>query len=138
MSNISQAASAVSRPGRYDADNPGSHPPIQLYFHGPYPLCSSTADTLADCPHRVESGVCLWAVPHLTDQCRVTYVGASAISFYHRMEEHPIQTLGGNYRVINMFLASKALLDRITDRAHIIETGTESFRFRRTMERRKK
>jgi len=32
----------------------------------------------------------------------------------------------------------KALLDRITDRAHMIETGTESFRFRRTMERRKK
>src|SRR5213594_365312 len=32
----------------------------------------------------------------------------------------------------------KSLLDRITDRAHIIETGTESFRFRRTMERRKK
>lgn len=32
----------------------------------------------------------------------------------------------------------KALLDRVTDRAHIIETGSESFRFRRTMERRKK
>jgi DNA replication protein DnaC len=32
----------------------------------------------------------------------------------------------------------KALLDRITDRAHIIETGTESFRFRRTMEKRQK
>ena len=32
----------------------------------------------------------------------------------------------------------KALLDRITDRAHIIETGSESFRFRRTMEGRKK
>src|SRR5689334_10551901 len=32
----------------------------------------------------------------------------------------------------------KAMLDRITDRAHIIETGTESFRFRRTVERRKK
>lgn len=32
----------------------------------------------------------------------------------------------------------KALLDRITDRAHIIETGAESFRFRRTMERKKK
>jgi len=31
----------------------------------------------------------------------------------------------------------KALLDRITDRAHIIETGTESFRFRRTIEKRK-
>jgi IstB-like ATP binding protein len=28
----------------------------------------------------------------------------------------------------------KALLDRITDRAHIIETGIDSYRFRRTME----
>jgi DNA replication protein DnaC len=32
----------------------------------------------------------------------------------------------------------KALLDRITDRAHIIDTGKESFRFKRTMERKKK
>jgi DNA replication protein DnaC len=32
----------------------------------------------------------------------------------------------------------KALLDRITDRAHIIETGTESYRFRRTVEKRKR
>jgi hypothetical protein len=32
----------------------------------------------------------------------------------------------------------KALLDCITDRAPIIETGTGSFRFRRTMEKRKK
>jgi DNA replication protein DnaC len=30
----------------------------------------------------------------------------------------------------------KALLDRLTDRAHIIETGSGSFRFRRTLERR--
>ena len=29
----------------------------------------------------------------------------------------------------------KALLDRITDRAHIIETGTESYRFRRTVKK---
>jgi DNA replication protein DnaC len=32
----------------------------------------------------------------------------------------------------------KALLDRVTDRAHIIETGAESYRFRRTVEKRKK
>ena len=32
----------------------------------------------------------------------------------------------------------KALLDRITDRAHILETGTESYRFRRTLEHRRK
>src|SRR5664280_3527507 len=32
----------------------------------------------------------------------------------------------------------KALLDRVTDRAHIIETATESYRFRRTVEGREK
>lgn len=32
----------------------------------------------------------------------------------------------------------KALLDRVTDRAHIIETGTESYRFRRTLEGRQR
>jgi DNA replication protein DnaC len=32
----------------------------------------------------------------------------------------------------------KALLDRVTDRAHIIETGAESFRFRRTLEARRR
>ena len=31
----------------------------------------------------------------------------------------------------------KARLDRITDRAQILETGTESYRFRRTVETRK-
>jgi len=32
----------------------------------------------------------------------------------------------------------KALLDRITDRAHIIETGTESYRFKRTVAAKKR
>jgi len=32
----------------------------------------------------------------------------------------------------------KALLDRITDRAHIIETGSESYRFRRTLDQRQR
>ena len=32
----------------------------------------------------------------------------------------------------------KALIDRITDRAHIIETGTESYRFRRTLDRKRR
>jgi DNA replication protein DnaC len=32
----------------------------------------------------------------------------------------------------------KAMVDRVTDRAHIIETGKESYRFRRTLENRKR
>jgi DNA replication protein DnaC len=32
----------------------------------------------------------------------------------------------------------KALLDRVTDGAHILETGSESYRFRRTLNKRKK
>ena len=31
----------------------------------------------------------------------------------------------------------KAMLDRLTDQAHIIETGTESYRFRRTLNKKK-
>ena len=31
----------------------------------------------------------------------------------------------------------KAMVDRLTDRAHIIETGTESYRFRRTLAKNK-
>ena len=32
----------------------------------------------------------------------------------------------------------KAMLDRLTDQAHIIETGSESYRFRRTLDKRRK
>jgi DNA replication protein DnaC len=39
-------------------------------------------------------------------------------------------------RVFTNARLCKALLDRLTDRAHIIETGSESFRFRRTLEGR--
>jgi hypothetical protein len=31
----------------------------------------------------------------------------------------------------------KAMLDRLTDQAHIIETGAESYRFRRTLDKKK-
>jgi hypothetical protein len=40
--------------------------------------------------------------------------------------------------VISFMLLCKALLDRITDRAHILETGKESYRFRRTLDQQKK
>jgi DNA replication protein DnaC len=41
-------------------------------------------------------------------------------------------------QVISNAQLCKALIDRITDRAHIMETGTESYRFRRTTEKQKK
>ena len=32
----------------------------------------------------------------------------------------------------------KAVLDRLTDQAHIIETGSESYRFRRTLQKKRR
>ena len=32
----------------------------------------------------------------------------------------------------------KAMVDRLTDRAHIIDTGDESYRFRRSLEKKQK
>ena len=40
--------------------------------------------------------------------------------------------------VISNARLCKALLDRVTDRAHILETGTESYRFGRTAEKHKR
>jgi hypothetical protein len=51
--------------------------------------------------------------------------------------DHELAVFGVDAGVSNPRLC-KALLDRITDRAHIIETGTDSYRFRRTLEVRKK
>jgi DNA replication protein DnaC len=42
------------------------------------------------------------------------------------------------WKVIPSARLCKALLDRITDRAHVLETGAESYRFRRTAEKQKK
>ena len=47
-----------------------------------------------------------------------------------------LYTVRSTHRLVKRL--SKALLDRITDRAHILETGTESYRFRRTAENIKK
>jgi len=51
----------------------------------------------------------------------------------------PLAEVGSEFlfQVIPNARLYKALLDRITKRAHIIETGSEFYRFRRTAERRK-
>jgi hypothetical protein len=55
-------------------------------------------------------------------------------------ELYTVPTAGGSFsewptKIPNARLC-KAMLDRLTDRAHIIETGIESYRFRRTMARK--
>jgi len=51
---------------------------------------------------------------------------------------HDFLTSQGPQQVIRNARLCKALLDRITDPAHIIETGSESYRFRRTLEHRQR
>ena len=84
-------------------------PPVHLHFHGPYPLCAETADVLAECPHRDASGIYLWTLRQHTGRYRVTYVGETTTSFYRRMKEHVIQTLGGNYRITDPDQAARGV-----------------------------
>jgi hypothetical protein len=72
-----------------------------IHFHGPYPLCSAERDVLAGCPHARVAGVYLWAVPTSEHGLVVDYVGETSTSFYGRTKEHVIQTLGGNYLVLD-------------------------------------
>jgi hypothetical protein len=59
---------------------------------------------------------------------------ASAIARHTR---EPIDRPLRKPTVVSSARLCKALLDRVTDRAHIIERGTESHRFRCTMEKTK-
>jgi hypothetical protein len=71
---------------------------LTVHFDGPYPAYSETADVLADCRHRKAGGVYFWAIK-VGDSYRLTHIGQTGTSFYHRMKEYIINTLGGNYRI---------------------------------------
>jgi len=74
---------------------------LNLHFSGPFSICSEKDDVLANCPFRNERGIYLWAVKQLTTCYRVSYLGETSNSFYCRTKEHVIQTMGGNYRIID-------------------------------------
>jgi hypothetical protein len=74
---------------------------VNLHFRGPFSICSETDDVLANCPFRNGRGIYLWAVELLTTRYRISYLGETSRSFYCRTKEHLIQTMGGNYRVID-------------------------------------
>ncbi len=71
---------------------------LTVKFDGPHPAYSETQDVLADTKNRKAGGVYLWAI-RVGDAYRITHIGQTATSFYHRMKEHIINTLGGNYRI---------------------------------------
>lgn len=82
------------------AKNPPNAEPklLTIHFDGPYPAYSETQDVLADCKHRKAGGVYFWAIK-VGDSYRLTHIGQTGTSFYHRMKEYLINTLGGNYRI---------------------------------------
>ncbi len=69
-----------------------------IQFDGPHPAYSETKDVLADCKHRKAGGIYFWAIK-VGDSFRLTHIGQTGTSFYQRMKEHIINTLGGNYRI---------------------------------------
>lgn len=75
--------------------------PPRLHFYGPYALCSETGDVLQNCVHKSSGGLYLWVVPQDAGGYKISYLGETSRSFYGRTKEHVIQTLGGNYRVID-------------------------------------
>ena len=78
---------------------PASTPKIlTVKFDGPHPAYSETRDVLADCKNRKEGGIYFWAI-RVGDSFRITHIGQTGTSFYQRMKEHIINTLGGNYRI---------------------------------------
>ncbi len=71
---------------------------LTVKFDGPHPAYSETQDVLADTKNRKAGGVYFWAI-RVGDAYRITHIGQTGTSFYHRMKEHIINTLGGNYRI---------------------------------------
>jgi hypothetical protein len=71
---------------------------LTVHFDGPYPAYSETQDVLAECKHRKSGGVYFWAIK-VGPGYRLTHIGQTSTSFYHRMKEYIINTLGGNYRI---------------------------------------
>lgn len=71
---------------------------LTIQFDGPHPAFSETKDILADCKHRKSGGIYFWAIK-VGDSYRMTHISQTSTSFYQRMKEHIINTLGGNYRI---------------------------------------
>jgi hypothetical protein len=79
---------------------PSTETQLTARFEGPFPAYSESRDVLADCKSRKSGGVYFWAVK-IGSHYRISHIGQTGTSFYQRMKEHIINTLGGNYRISN-------------------------------------
>jgi hypothetical protein len=99
-------------------DRPWALPPVGLLAHREEGMANADTNHAKNIA-RIEKKLRDFGIP-----ATVTGTNNTPFSAFSLVFAHP--------------LLCKALLDRITDRAHIIETGTESYRFRRTVEGRQK
>ncbi|MFZ5453263.1 MAG: hypothetical protein ACOZF2_15500 [Thermodesulfobacteriota bacterium] len=70
-----------------------------LKFEGPFGLTRTSKHLLFDHPVSKEPGLYLWTIPYSGGGYLVTYVGETSTSFWQRIKDHLIQTVGGNYRI---------------------------------------
>jgi hypothetical protein len=86
----------MKKPSSKNPITPGDQ--LTVAFNGPHIICNETKDVLADCVHRKGAGIFFTAV-QVGDSYRITHIGQTGTSFYARLKEHVIQTLGGNFRI---------------------------------------
>lgn len=95
MRSLEQVAT-MKRPAAKPGDTADDQ--FTVAFNGPHTICNETKDVLADCVHRKGAGIFFTAV-QVGDTYRITHIGQTGTSFYARLKEHVIQTLGGNFRI---------------------------------------
>ncbi|MDK2952844.1 MAG: hypothetical protein PWQ27_227 [Kosmotoga sp.] len=71
---------------------------IILKLFGPYKLFGSDGNSLFDTDISRENGIYFWTVKHENGYL-IDYIGETGRTFWQRMKEHLIETLGGNYRI---------------------------------------
>lgn len=72
---------------------------INLNFEGPFGLAGDNDKILFQEPISKKCGIYLWATPYIEGGFLINYIGETGVSFWQRMKDHMIQTMGGNYRL---------------------------------------
>lgn len=71
---------------------------VNLKLFGPYKLFGNSAQLLFDADISQRKGIYFWTIRYGNGYL-IDYIGETGNSFWQRMKEHLIETLGGNYRI---------------------------------------